>query len=92
MGLSGLHAFVIWMISSFSLPTFDEHLSRLSSVLECLRNANFTLNHKKSHFGEIELQVLGRIVNSEGVKTDPAKLEAVMNFPVPRTVKDLQSF
>lgn len=73
-------------------PNFDEHLSRLTTVLTCLKNANLTLNHKKCRFGENELKVLGHVVSSDGVKPDPAKLHAIMHFPIPRNARDLQRF
>ena len=40
----------------------------------------------------MEVCYLGHVVSAEGVRTDPAKLQAVLEFPVPTNVKQLRSF
>lgn len=35
---------------------------------------------------------LGHIVSAEGIKTDPAKVAAVQDFPTPQSIKDVQRF
>ena len=39
-----------------------------------------------------EVTYLGFVVSKEGVRTDPQKIAAVENFPVPDTVTRLRSF
>ena len=34
----------------------------------------------------------GNILTDNGIKPDPTKVEAIKNWPIPKTVKDLQSF
>ena len=38
------------------------------------------------------VKYLGHIVSKEGIKTDPSKIQSVMNWPRPRKVKDVRSF
>ena len=38
------------------------------------------------------IKYLGHIVFEEGVSTDPKKVEAVLNWPVPETVYDVRAF
>ena len=38
------------------------------------------------------MEYLGHVVSVDGVRTDPAKLEAVQDFPIPTDVKCLRSF
>lgn len=73
-------------------PSFDEQLSRLMAVLICLKNTNLTLNHTKCRFVENELNVLGHLASSDGLKPNPGKLHDIMNFPTPRNAIDLQTF
>ncbi|KAJ9535608.1 hypothetical protein OSB04_un001254 [Centaurea solstitialis] len=39
-----------------------------------------------------EVQFLGHLVNREGIKVDPSKIEAVMNWEVPKTPTEFRSF
>ena len=39
-----------------------------------------------------QISYLGHIISSQGVATDPAKVEAVHSWPQPASVKDLRSF
>jgi hypothetical protein len=39
-----------------------------------------------------EVEMLGLIIGPEGIKMDPKKYEAVIDWPVPEKVKDIQFF
>lgn len=69
-----------------------EHLQHLNQVFKCLQDAGLTLNLKKCNFIQRELTFLGHIVSAEGVKTDPAKIAGVQDFPTPQSIKDVQRF
>ena len=80
-------------------PTFDIHIQRLGLVLACLAKAGLKLKWTKCQFLETSLKVLGHIVDRRGISPDPAKLEAVRDFPscnegrtLPNKVKRVQSF
>lgn len=72
--------------------TFDEHNTRLATVLECLHNAGLVLNSKKCRFGERQTLVLGHLVDKDGVRPDPQKITAVKSFKQPQSVRELRSF
>lgn len=72
--------------------TFKEHNSRLATVLDCLEQAGVVLNSKKCRFGDRQTVVLGLLVDKDGVRPDPRKIQAVSDFKVPRSVKELRSF
>jgi hypothetical protein len=73
-------------------PTVSQHLERLETVLQRIDKAGLKLKLSKCSFLEQSLKVLGYIVNSEGLSPDPTKIAAVRDFPIPRTVKEVQSF
>jgi hypothetical protein len=39
-----------------------------------------------------EVEYLGNIVSHEGVMVDPNKINAMMNLPIPKTLKNLRGF
>lgn len=71
---------------------FETHIKRLRSVAECLRKANLTINVQKSKFAMKEVKYLGYIVGNGCLKTDPEKIQAIANFPQPKTVRQLRRF
>lgn len=72
--------------------TFSQHLENLRAVFQRLRDANLRLKFKKCKFAELEVDYLGHVVSEVGLSTDPHKVEAIRNFPVPRDLKSLRSF
>ncbi|GJR54474.1 putative reverse transcriptase domain-containing protein [Tanacetum coccineum] len=69
-----------------------EHEAHLREVLETLRKERLYAKFAKCEFWLQEIQFLGHVVNSEGIKVDPAKIEAVMNWQTPKDVGEIQSF
>ena len=72
--------------------TFEEHLSRLESVLSRLRAGGLKLKVKKCAFCAPEVKYLGHIVSKDGLHPDESKVNAVQNFPVPQDLTQLRSF
>lgn len=70
----------------------EDHLYHLQQVFHCLHKAGLTLNLSKCNFMQQTLTFLGHILSSSGIKTDPAKVEAVTFFPTPQSLKDVQRF
>lgn len=74
------------------LPTFESHLERLDTVLTRLKHSGLKVKFEKCHFLQKEVKFLGHQISAEGIATDPSKISAVRDWPVPTTVKELQSF
>ena len=64
----------------------------VKKVLKRLKGAGLLLKPEKCKFHKTEVKFLGFIVGKDGVKMDPAKVEAVLTWLEPRTVKETQSF
>lgn len=72
--------------------TFDEHISILLELAKCLKHANLSINMDKSKFCQKEIQYLGYIIGQGCLKTDPSKLEAITDFPLPKTARQVRRF
>jgi hypothetical protein len=72
--------------------TLQEHHAKLREVFEQFRRFNVKVEPDKCEFLRPELAYLGHIISKEGVKPDPKKIEAVVQFPVPKREKDVKAF
>ena len=72
--------------------TPEEHLQRLAAVFVKLGKAKLKLKPSKCNFFWTQISYLGHIVSKEGISTDPCKIEAVKNWPKPKTLNDIRSF
>ena len=71
---------------------FEEHMSRLSLVLDRVRQAGLKISPKKCDLFKKEVAFLGHIVGNEGISTDPKKIEAVSEWPRPKNATEVRSF
>ena len=71
---------------------FEEHLERLQEVFERFRQAGLKLKPSKCFLLRPRVPYLGHVISAEGVSTDPAKIRAVEQWPVPSKVSDVRSF
>lgn len=72
--------------------SLQEHIVSLKQVFERLRSSNFKVQLDKSEFLRKEIAFLGHLVSTEGIKPNPAKIEAIQKFPIPRTRREIKSF
>src|SRR5215471_5792617 len=70
--------------------TFEEHLKYVEEVLKRIRIAGLRLKAEKCKFAAQELQFLGHIVGKEGVNPDPEKVDKIVNYPVPKNIRELR--
>jgi hypothetical protein len=71
---------------------FDQALDNLETIWIRLREANLKLKPTKCFLFRAQVPFLGHVVTREGICVDPAKTEAVDNWPVPTRVKDVRAF
>ena len=70
----------------------QEELQRLEVVLQCLRQAGLKLKPKKCNLFRKSVLYLGHVVSGAGIATDPEKVQAVREWPTPKSVTEVQSF
>jgi hypothetical protein len=69
-----------------------EHLQHLEHVLKRLADSQLYIKLSKCKFNQYEIKFLGHIVGRGGVRMDPAKVEAVQQWPVPSDLHQLRQF
>ena len=69
--------------------TFDEHLQRLSMVLQQFCQAGLKLKPSKCHFFEMQVTFLGHVLTPDGVLPDPGNVEEITMWTVPTCVTDV---
>ena len=86
--------FVVVFIDDILVYSKDaqEHEQHLRIVLETLREKKLYAKLSKCDFWLKEVSFLGHIVSAEGVRVDPAKIEAVVNWKLPQNVTEVRSF
>ena len=68
-------------------------LSNAPSTFHSLVNEHkLSVNQKKCDFGKSQLTYLGHIMSAKGVAMDPSKVQAMLDWPQPRTLTDLRGF
>ena len=72
--------------------TFAKHLGHLRLVLTRLQQAGLKLSPKKCFLLQRRVKYLGHVISKEGVAMDEEKLEAVRDWPIPTTTKEVRSF
>lgn len=77
------------LIYSESLP---DHLLHLECIFRALSQAQYYLKHSKCLIGQRQLDYLGHAVSGSGVQLDPSKVQAIVDWPTPRSPKDLRAF
>ena len=72
--------------------TFDEHLEYLERFLQHVTETGLKLKLSKCQFLRRQVTYLGHTKSVEGVSCKAGKVEAVQNWPTPKTVTELCSF
>lgn len=70
---------------------FMDHVINLFRTMSRFRQHNLKLKPKKCNFFEQETVFLGHLITPQGIKVNPANVENVLNWPVPKCVKNVES-
>lgn len=61
-------------------------------VLDVLKKNQLFLKMSKCEFGKTALVYLGHIVGGGALRINPAKIEAIMKWPTPKSITEVRSF
>ena len=70
----------------------DTHLEHVRKVLKVLQREQFYAAMKKCVFMTPKVLFLGYVISGDGLQVDETKVEAVRNWPTPRSITEVRSF
>jgi hypothetical protein len=91
---SFLHHFVLVFFDDILIyrKTWTYHLAHIYRVLHLLSQHQPFLKQSKCSFGASKVKYLGHLVGKDGIRVDPKKIEAMQDWPHPKTLKILRGF
>lgn len=72
--------------------SIDEGLRTLREVLQTLTNSGFSINLKKCSFLATKIEYLGRTISQGQVQPSKSKVNALVESPIPKSVKQVRQF
>ena len=72
--------------------TLQEHLSHLKLVIQRLQEVGLKLKPEKCKYACKQVEYLGHVISSSGLKPNHKLTAAVCDFPTPRNVKEVRRF
>ena len=70
----------------------EQHRRDVRTVLQRLRDQGLSINIKKCEFYIKVTRYLGHILSTSGIRPDPRKVQALLDWPVTRTTKEVHQF
>ena len=70
----------------------EEHLEHIKIILNVLREKVLYAKGTKCDFFRKKIAFLGFVIENHSISTDPAKIEAIRDWPEPETVREVRSF
>ena len=70
----------------------QQHDKHLVQVLNKCHEIGLKLNPDKCVFGQKQVQFYGNTISTEGIKSDPTKVDVIIQIPSPCTKTELASF
>ncbi|GFR23371.1 hypothetical protein TNCT_178751 [Trichonephila clavata] len=70
----------------------DEHISHLKEIFRCLDENGLVLKISKCIFAKPDVDFLGHHVSASGIRPTSERIQAILDFNRPSTVKQLRRF
>ena len=89
-----LDEFVIVYLDDIMIfsKTLHEHKQHVRKVLQLLREHKLYAKKEKCELFVTSVSFLGHRISSEGISMESSKVQAIMEWPVPRNVNEIQQF
>ena len=72
--------------------TLEEHECHVRTILQALQDTGLYVNKKKTNLFCYETSFLGHVISQNGIQADPSKVDKILDWPVPKTLKQVQQF
>jgi len=72
--------------------TVQDHLKHIGMVCDKLKPAQFYASRRKSEFFAASMDVLGHIIDDQGLRASPEKMARIEAWTTPKNKKQLQEF
>jgi len=70
----------------------EQHIEHVKQILEASTKAGLQVKPQKCEFHTNNFEYLGFIITMEGLRMDPAKITTIIEWPMPKKVRDVRSF
>ncbi|GKF42173.1 hypothetical protein Tco_0125515 [Tanacetum coccineum] len=70
----------------------EEHAEHLKLILEFLKKEELYAKFLKCEFWLSKVQFLGHVIDNEGIHVDPAKIESIKDWALPKTLIQICQF
>ena len=67
----------------------EDHMNILRKLFNRIRKFQLKLNPEKCTFGVTSGKLLGFVVSQRGIEVDLDKVKAIVDLPLPRTIKEI---
>ena len=71
---------------------YETHLRHLDHILSRLRKHGFSVKAEKTQLIKEEIKFLGFVISAHGIRPNREKIEAIMDIPPPKNVRQLRRF
>jgi hypothetical protein len=72
--------------------TAADHQNHLLQVMQVFREHNLKAKLSKCQFEQDKIEYLGHVISGKGVATDPSKIQDIVKWKTPATIKKLRGF